>query len=89
LIKYAEKGYDAVEMTKELGQRFPIMETCMKLYSAGRLIPEHEESQILDLKKRVRSIPDPVLEERKKTMKAHSAEVDVEKLETRGGVKRT
>jgi 2-methylcitrate dehydratase PrpD len=142
-------GYDAAEMTLDLGQRFPIMETCLKLYSAGHPIhapadgllkimareglsagdiksivarqpfveqrtvdnrempeiciqyclavaafdrkltwdqytPERESNpQVLDLKKRVRSIADPVLEERKKTTKAHSAEVDVETMDGR------
>ena len=38
---------------------------------------------MLDLKKRVKSIPDPVLEERKKITKAHSAEVDVETMDGR------
>ena len=135
---------DPAELIKDLGKKFPIMETCLKLYSAGHPIhaavdallkileregigaeniksilarqptveqrvvdnrempeiniqyclavaafdrkltwdqytPQRErDPKVLDLKSRVKSIPDPVLDERKKTTKAHSAEVEVE-----------
>jgi 2-methylcitrate dehydratase PrpD len=141
---FVGEGYDRAELTKGLGQKFTIMDTCLKLYSAGhpihaaaegllkimareclnaediksilarqpivehRIVNDREmpeitiqyclavaafdrkltwdqytpertsDPKVLDLKKRVKSIPDPVLEERKKTTKAHSAEVEVE-----------
>lgn len=147
---FVGQAYDPAELTKDLGQKFPIMETCLKLYSAGHPIhaavdallkilaregisaeniksilarqptveqrvvdsrempeiniqyclavaafdrqltwdqytPERvKDPKVLDLKSRVKSIPDPLLDERKKTTKAHSAEVEVE---TRDGRK--
>jgi 2-methylcitrate dehydratase PrpD len=143
LSEFVGEDYYQEELTKDLGCRFTIMETCLKLYSAGHPIhapvdgllkiliregidaediqsiivrqPEHEQRivdnrdmpeitiqyclavvafdhqltwdqytpqrlkdpQVLDLKSRVKSIHDPRLDERKKTTKAHSAEVEV------------
>jgi 2-methylcitrate dehydratase PrpD len=141
---FVGQTYDAAELTKDLGREFPIMETCLKLYSAGhpihaaadgllkilsregispediqsilarqpfvehRLVDNREmpeisiqyclavaafdrkltwdqytperttDPKVLNLKTRVKSVADPILEERKKTTKAHSAEVEVE-----------
>lgn len=147
---FVGKNYNREELTRNLGKKFIIMDTCIKLYSAGHPIhapadgllkimaregisaqdiksilvrqPEREQKivdnrdmpdiniqyclavaafdrqltwdqytpervnnpQVLDLKRRIKTIHDPKLDERKKTTKAHSAEVE---LETKDGRK--
>jgi len=144
LKHFVGENYDQGELIKDLGKKFVIMDTCLKLYSAGHPIhapvsgflkiltregigaedirsitvrqPEWEQQivdnrdmldinvqyclavaafdrqltwdqytpervkdpKVLNLKSRVTSVHDPKLDERKKTTKAHSAEVDVE-----------
>jgi len=144
------EAFDATELTKDLGKKFTIMDTCIKLYSAGHPIhapvdgllkimeQEHigaediksitvrqpyteqkivdnrdmldiniqyclavaafdrqltwdqftpqrvKDPKVAELKKRVTSVFDPQLDERKKITKAHSAELE---LETKGLVR--
>ncbi|MBM2825838.1 MAG: 2-methylcitrate dehydratase [Dehalococcoidales bacterium] len=144
LSKNVGENYDQGELIKDLGKKYLVMTTCLKLYSAGHPIhapaygllkimeregisaedikaitarqPEEEkrivdnrdmpeitiqyclavaafdrqltwdqytpervkDPKVLNLKSRVTSVHDPKLDERKKTTKAHSAEVDVE-----------
>ena len=152
---FVGQAYDPAELTKDLGLKFSIMDTCLKLYSAGhpihaavhallkiltregisaediksvlvrqptveqrvvdnREMPEiniqyclavaafdHKltwdqyspqrvnDPKVLDLKNRVKSIPDPLLDERKKTTRAHSADVEVKTRDGREFSERT
>ena len=141
---YVGESYNCEELTRDLGRKFVIMDTCFKLHSAGHPIhapvdglfkiltregisaeeiksitvlqPEDEQRivdnrdmpsiciqyclavaafdrqltweqykperlndpKVLDLKSRIVSVHDPKLDERKKTTKAHSAEIEIE-----------